>query len=457
MCDRAFCCSLWLLSFWSTSLWAAPAEPNFVIILTDDQSWVGSSLEMIPGQAETGSRYFRTPHIERLAAIGMRFTRGYAPAPFCCPTRRSLVIGQTPARHIYQQDRSSWEQRYRQQLSIPRMLKDCNANYQTAHFGKWDSRFDNVTPEEMGYDVSDGLTGNSTGGGKGSGGPAASDDPKLIFDLTKRAGEFMQQQTAAGNPFFVQVSHYAVHLDIFYRQSTYDEVIDRKKDPRHTLPEFAAMTDDLDVGIGQLMDKIDSLGIRDHTYFFFLSDNGGRETIPGETNTQPRNHPLRDGKGSMYEGGIRVPFIVCGPNVAPAAVCHVPVTGLDFLPTIAELAGYTQTLPETLDGGTLTGVLKNNGVGKVNRHYPYLLFHQAVDRKGQSAIMQDNFKLVKTWKSGQIELFNLADDIGEQNDLATSMPQKANGLHGQLVAFLNQVGAETEQTIKKGDAQSHQD
>ena len=454
MFDRICSCCLLLLALWPTSVWAATASPNFVIILTDDQSWVGSSLEMIPGQPGTRSTYYHTPNIERLATMGMQFTRGYAPAPFCCPTRRSLVIGQTPARHIYQKDQSSWGQKYRQQLSIPQMLKQANANYRTAHLGKWDSRFDNVTPEQMGYDVSDGLTGNSTGGGKGSGGPAASDDPKLIFDLTKRAGEFMHQESAAGNPFFVQISHYAVHLDIFYRQATYDEATKREKDPRHTLPEFAAMTEDMDIGIGQLIDKIGALGIRDHTYIFFLSDNGGRETVPGESNTLPRNHPLRDGKGSMYEGGIRVPFIVCGPQIQPGSLSHVPVTGLDFMPTIAELCGYNKPLPASLDGGSMTAVLQNRGVGKVDRNQPFLLFHQAVGRKGQSAIMRDSFKVVKTWKSGQIELFNLDDDIGEQNNLANSMPEKANELHSQLVGFLNDVGAETNQTMKKGDAQS---
>ncbi len=440
-----------LLFAGALSALAAASSPNFVVILTDDQSWVGSSLEMIPGDSATRSDYFRTPNIERLAAMGMRFTQGYAPAPFCCPTRRSLVIGQTPARHMYQRDQSGWERKYRKQLSIPQMLKAANVKYRTAHFGKWDSRFDNVSPEAMGYDLSDGLTGNNTGGSKGSGGPAAADDPKLIFDLTRRAGEFMQQQSAAGNPFYVQLSHYAVHLDIFYRQATYDEVLTRKKDPRHTVPAFAAMTSDMDVGIGQLIDKLEALGVRDRTYLFFLSDNGGRETMPGDENRLPRNYPLRDGKGSMYEGGIRVPFVICGPDVPAGSVSHVPVTGLDLFPTIAELAGRSEPLPDTLDGGSLTNVLSNNGVGDVQRKNPFLVFHQAVTRKAQSAIIQGDYKLVKLWKNGQVELFNLAQDIGEANNLAAKMPEKRDQLHQQLVAFLDQVAAETKQTQSKGD------
>lgn len=162
-------------------------SPNFVVILTDDQSWVGSSVLMDPGDERTRSDYYRTPHIERLAKMGMRFTQGYSSAPFCCPTRRSLLIGQTPARHIYQKDQENWPKEYRKQLTIPQMLKRANPEYMTAHFGKWDFRFDNVTPEEMGYDVSDGYTGNFTGGAKDTGGPKAVEDPKKLCRIHSTA------------------------------------------------------------------------------------------------------------------------------------------------------------------------------------------------------------------------------------------------------------------------------
>ena len=174
-------------------------SPNSVVILTDYQSWVGSSVLMDPEDPRTRSDYYRTPNIERLVNLGMRFTRGYAPAPLCCPTRRSLLIGQTPARHIYQMDQENWTNNYRQQLSLPRMLKQANPNYRIAHFGKWDSRFDEVSPADVGYDLSDGTTGNGTGGSKGSGGPAAKDDPKLVFGVTQRACDFMERESTAGN------------------------------------------------------------------------------------------------------------------------------------------------------------------------------------------------------------------------------------------------------------------
>lgn len=126
----------------------ADPSPNFVVILTDDQSWVGSSVLMDPNDTRTRSDYYRTPNMERLAEMGMRFTQGYSPAPYCCPTRRSLLIGQTPARHIYQKDQENWPKEYRNQLSLPRMLKQANPAYRTAHLGKWDMRFDEVTPEK---------------------------------------------------------------------------------------------------------------------------------------------------------------------------------------------------------------------------------------------------------------------------------------------------------------------
>lgn len=441
--------SLILLSFVSGAL---AASPNFVVILTDDQSWVGSSLQIKPDDPRTKSDYFKTPNIERLAIMGTSFTQGYAPAPYCCPTRRSILIGQTPARHIYQKDQRSWTSNYQKQLSIPQMLKQANPAYRTAHFGKWDMRFDDVTPEEMGYDVSDGLTGNGTGGGKGSGGPSAQEDPKLIWGITERTGTFMEDQTSAGHPFFVQVSHYAVHLDIFYREESLNEARNWKKGKKHSMPEFAAMTSDVDTGIGLLLDKIHDLGIENETYVFFLSDNGGRTGIPGQDDPEiHRNDPLRDGKGSVYEGGVRVPFIVIGPDIENQGISHVPVTGLDILPTIADLVGYPKPLPKALDGGSLKSVLMNGGRGEVKRNNPFLIFHQAVARSAESSIILGNYKLVKTWDRNRLELFDISKDIGEAKDLSKQIEAKTNELHHLLVNFLEEVGAETRKVGSKAE------
>lgn len=456
--------AMWLVLSAGSRTAAAAAKstkPNFIVILSDDQSWVGTSLRMIPGNPETASDYFRTPNIERLAAQGMVFSNGYAPAPFCCPTRRSLQVSQTPARHEYQADRDGWPAVYRKQLNIPRMLKAADPAYRAAHFGKWDHRYDKVTPAEQGYDVSDGPTGNADGNGLGGaegGGLAGAvgsktgktsvlEDPKLVRSLTERASAFLDEQVRAGRPFYLQVSHYAVHLDIQHSAAAMERTKALTPGKKHNLATFAAMTDDLDAGIGQLMEKIRALGLLENTYIFFLSDNGGRSSLPGNENRGlGLNHPLRGAKSNMYEGGIRVPFIVLGPGVKAGSVSVVPVTGLDFLPTMAELAGYRPALPATVDGGSLIPVLRNAGVGEVKRARPYLIFHQAVDRNAQSALRWGDFKLVKTWKTGKLELFDLANDLGEANDLSTKMPAKTKELDQVLTAFITEVKATTVQT-----------
>lgn len=417
-------------------------RPSFVLLLSDDQSWVGSSVELMGGHPDSRSDYLRTPSLERLARMGMTFSDGYAPAPFCCPTRRSLQVGQTPARHLYQRNQAAWPAAYRRQLTIPRMLKRADPAYRTAHFGKWDHRFDRPSPEQMGYDVSDGNTGNSTGGGKGSGGPAAADDPKLTDHLTRRARAFLGKQAEAGTPFYLQVSFYAVHLDIFYREATLRLVTPWSRGRKHYMPEFAAMTHDMDASVGRILDCLEESGLSDSTYVFFLSDNGGRATLPGAgTPPLPRNHPLRGAKGSMYEGGIRVPFLVAGPGVPAGSRSPVPVTGLDILPTLAELADYPESLPPSVDGGSLRGVLEGDAV--VDRQQPFLIFHQAAGRRPQSAIRLGKFKLVRTWEDARNELFDLSADLGETRSIASEHPATAERLLRTLSGFLSEVGATT--------------
>ena len=182
------------LALFNRSLSAAEPlseTPNFIVILTDDQSWVGSSVQIKPDDPRTRSDYYLTPHMERIARMGMRFTQGYSPAASCCPTRRALQTGQLPARHEYNADRKNWTDTYSEQLNIPRMLKAADDRYVTAHFGKWDHRYDDISPAQQGYDFSDGYTGNGTGGGKGSDGPASTPDPKRINTITDKSLHFI--------------------------------------------------------------------------------------------------------------------------------------------------------------------------------------------------------------------------------------------------------------------------
>ena len=172
--------------------------------------------------------------------------------------------------------------------------------------------------------------------------------------------------------------------------------------------------------------------------------------MPGQPEAKlPRNHPLRNGKGSMYEGGLRVPFIVIGPGVTPGSVSKIPVTGLDILPTIADLAGYEEILPDSLDGGSMTNILFNGGAGDVRRKRPFLLFHHAVQRKPQTALILGQFKLVKTWQDNKLELFDLSKSRSEDNDLSMQLTDKTRELHSYMLAFLEEVNAETRRGSSK--------
>jgi len=437
------------LLFHASTFACAAEKPNFVVIVSDDQSWVGSSVNMIPGDARTRSDYFRTPHLERLARLGMRFTQGYSPAASCCPTRRAIQTGQAPARHEFCADRKGWTETYRRQLNIPRMLKASDARYVTAHFGKWDHRYDGIAPIEQDYDFSDGYTGNFNGGAKGTGGPAATPDPKLIDTITDEALHFITRNHANDRPFYLQVSHYAVHLDIFYNAATLADVQENlSPGQKHNMPQFAAMTADMDAGVGRILDKLVELDLLENTYLIFMADNGGRTSIPkAPKSLVDRNAPLRDGKHSFYEGGIRVPFIVAGPGVKPNSVCTVPVSGVDLLPTFADLADYPERLPDNIDGGSLCQLLQNEGERKIERQNPFLVFHQAVDRTPISAIRVGNYKLVKTWKKGRLELFDLSNDLSEVNDLSDQMLEKTRELHSLLTDYLEKVGADVPRSM----------
>ncbi|MDA8562907.1 sulfatase [Mariniblastus sp.] len=417
-----------------------PESPNFILILSDDQSWKGTSVRMDPSIPQSKSDYYKTPNLERLFDQGVRFTQGYAPAPICCPTRRSLQIGQDTVRHMYQKDQPGWTDYYKQQPSIPQSLKAINSNYRAAHFGKWDMRFDNITPKTVGYDESDGNTTNTEGGPKNSKAPPVTEDPKLIGHVTQRAEDFMRRCKDDDKPFYLQVSHYAVHLKVFYRQETLDEVESRKIGKIHRDPAFAAMTEDMDAGIGKLLSTVKELGLEDNTYIIFMSDNGGRTSI-SKVKAPDQNKPLRDGKHSMYEGGLRVPFTISGPGIKAGTVSHVPVSGIDLLPTMTDLAGK-KLEHENLDGGSLKPLLIENAT-EVKRSKDFLVFHKAVTREPHSAIRLGKYKLVKSWDEDKVELFDLSKDLEESKDLSKRKPEKTEELHNLLVNYLEQVNATT--------------
>jgi len=427
-------------------------KPNFILILTDDQGWTSSSQLMDNNIPNSKSDYYETPNIDRLAARGMRFTNGYAPCALSCPSRRSILYGQTPARQGDINFKENYNPETKNHLTIPLLLKSIDPGYKTAHYGKWDLRAD-IFPEDVGYDESDGNTGNRNGDVSSDKNTKfanfyLNDDPKRIETLTARALNFMKRQVKSGNPFYLQISHYATHVDIQTTEETFNKYLQKKKGEIHSNPGWAGMLENLDSGIGKILDMIDQLGIGDHTYLILMSDNGGVEFIPPVKNkfdhpsafsAHTLNYPLRGGKWTLYEGGIRVPFIVIGPGIKAGSQCDVPVTGWDLLPTFAELAGNKSPLPDDIDGTSIVPLLEKGSEGKLERKND-LVFHYF--NKPHSAIRVGDYKLIKFWDSKKIELYNLKDDVGELNDLSQKEPDKTRELESRLMTYLKKVHAE---------------
>jgi arylsulfatase A-like enzyme len=422
---------------------ATAVPPNIILILTDDQGWSMMSSRMHPDIPESATAGLHTPAMDRLAREGMRFTSGYSPGPLCTPTRRSIQNGMTPARQRGTEFKSEWVPAAH--LTMARALKQADPTYVCAHFGKWGEDMIS-SPEQCGYDASDGMTTNGTGGaGSDRFADAVQEDPKLITTLTRRATDFMAAQAKAQRPFYLQLSHYAVHRQVQASKATNDKYLAQGKPTRQFTPTFAAMMEDLNTGLTQLLDEVDRLGIAGSTYIVFTADNGGNQTYEGTDASLPlNNHPLRMGKQSLYEGGIRVPFIVRGPGVKPGSVSHEPVAGFDLLPTFYDLAGGKTPLPLDIDGGSFRAPLEHAGEGRVQRSLPGLVFHRPHHAPlPLSTLRIGDLKLVVNWKTGDKALFDLSKDIGEANNLATMMPEKTSELFETLSAYLKSVNAET--------------
>jgi arylsulfatase A-like enzyme len=287
-----------------------------------------------------------------------------------------------------------------------------------------------VSPGEHGFDEHDGPIGNE--------GPENPVGPKDVFGLNERAMAFIEKQAKDNNPFYVQLSHWAVHGPFESSEESEKKFAAIQKGKVHSDPVYAGMTYDFDVSIGTLLEKLDELKLRENTYVIFMSDNGA----PAGPRSGDSNAPLRAGKSTLYEGGIRVPLIVRGPGIEAGSKSDVLVTGCDLYPTLAQLAGIRGI--NQVDGQSLVGLLR--GGQRFNRRNA-LLFHfphygRAETAHPQSAIFKDNFKLVKDLATGEIELFDLDKDIGEANDLNKKMPEKASELVKLMEQRLSQVGAQ---------------
>ena len=414
----------------SLSTATAASAPNFVVILGEGAGWTSSSVQMDDRNPASKGTSVKTPNIERLASAGMRFSDGYAASPRCTPSRAALFTGRSPAAlHMTfvgvgpRRDEAALARVLaphavlelpEAETTIGELLK--RAGYAAAHFGKW--HVGRVHPSKHGFDESDGATNN--------GGPddVASPNPKQALAMTAKGIDFMTRQAKAGRPFYLQVSHYP---------NQEEKGAGRQGAPNANADEKMGITDKT---LGQILDAIERLGLQPNTYVLYTTDHG----TPG------RNAPLTGGKGTVSEGGLRVPFIVAGPGVKASACSHVRVSATDVLPTFAELAGVKEPLPKGIEGGSFASVLKGGGQGGVHRpreefvvHFP----HYDKDAIGPaSALYLGDLKLLRIYETGERRLYDIAKDIAERDDLAKSQPQKATELDQRLTDYLKAVNAQ---------------
>ena len=423
-------------------------SPNFIFILVDDQGWNGTSVQMMNTEPLSKSDYHSTPNLEKLASRGIRFSNAYASAPVCAPSRYSIQFGKTPARMSFiRVGMSSSHINHKELVSIPKALKKINKEYVAAHFGKWGI---GSIPETLGYDYSDGPTKNKDGGfvnDRTQWNHVSVEDPKNIFSITQKAVVFMEKNTIEKKPFYLQISHYAVHASIQSKKETFLNQAKKPLGAQHINPGFAAMTEDLDKGLGIILDKISQLGIQDNTYVIYMSDNGSVPNIPGAKKyTKSYNYPLKRGKWDALEGGLRVPLVIAGPGIEFGNESQVPVSGSDILPTIKDLAGKSNFKLNEIDGGSFKSILLDPSKLKVKREVDGIFFHVPYKngialKRPHSAVRKGDFKLVKFQDNGDLFLYNLTIDKKESQNLVYHNPKKAKELEKLLMNYLKEVHA----------------
>jgi len=439
-------------------------KPNFVFILVDDLGW--SDIGCF------GSDLHQTPNIDQFALQGMRFTDAYAAAPVCTPTRASIMTGKYPARlgmTIWYEASANPPQNRKlippvakgnlphEEVTIAEVLKQ--AGYLTAHVGKWHLGDAAHYPETQGFDINIGGTfwGAPTTffypyRGTGTFGKEFRYVPHLEFGkegeylpdrLTEEALRVLEK--AKGKPFFLYLCYHIVHTPIEGKPELVAHYRKRlKPEMHHQNCEYAAMVHSLDENVGRVLAKIDELGIGERTIVFFFSDNGGYiNQYKGKTVTN--NYPLRSGKGSLYEGGVRVPMIIRWPGVAKSgSVCSEPVSSIDFYPTILDITALQgdQRHNANIDGLSLVPLLRNPGAklkrGALYWHYP----HYYPTTSPVSSIRQNGWKLIEYLEDSRLELYNLREDISEKNNLVEKASDRAEQLRKRLEAWRKAVGAQ---------------
>ncbi|HEV3344709.1 MAG TPA: sulfatase [Pirellulales bacterium] len=429
-------------------------RPNIVLIVVDDLGWADLHCY--------GSRFHRTPHLDRLAQGGRRFTQAYAACPVCSPTRAALMTGKHPARlHL-----TDWlpgrpdmpSQRLlraelRQQLpleevTIAEALHE--AGYATAHVGKWHLGGEGFEPTRQGFDLN--VAGDERGspasyfapfvkGGRVMPGLAEAPAGEYLSDrLTDEALKFIDSRHSG--PFFLYLPHYAVHIPLAAKadlQAGYP-AWDGTPHGRQENPTYAAMLESVDQGVGRILDKLREHEIEDRTIVMFTSDNGGLATREGPNTPATSNSPLREGKGWLYEGGLRVPLIVSWPGRIAAGVEDTPVWSGDVPVTALSLCGLK--FPQPVDGEDLASLL-TEGKPLTPRplywHYPH--YANQGSRPG-GAVRDGDWKLIEFYDTSRRELFHVTRDVGEATNLAEEQPDKTARLAAMLADWRKAVDAQ---------------
>ena len=456
--------SIFLVLLACVVLPAQQSQPNIVFILADDLGWADTAVY--------GADLHQTPNIDRLATQGVHFTNAYAASPVCSPTRASIMTGKYPARlHM-----TIWHEASKRpplnrkvippvtvgslphrEVTIAEVLH--NAGYLTAHVGKWHLGTAGFYPQTQGFDYNIGGTfwgAPQTFFYPYRGSKHFGAEPRYVPHLEGgEPGEYLTDRLTSealkilddteGKPFFLHLAYHSVHTPIEGKPSVaarYEQRI--KKGMHHQNAHYAAMVESLDENVGRVLAKLDQLGVADHTIVIFTSDNGGYIN-PFEGRVVTSNHPLRSGKGSLYEGGVRVPAIVRWPGVAPnGAVCDEPIITTDYYRTILALTGLSgdRAHNRDVDGLSLVPLLKDPrsrlGREALFFHYP----HYYATTSPVSSVRMRDWKLMEYYEDGSPELYNLADDPGEQHNLAATNPAKAEELRDRLQAWLRSVKAQ---------------
>ena len=415
-------------------------KPNIILIVADDLGW--SDLSYM------GSEYYETPNIDKLSKSGMTFYNGYASSANCAPSRATMLSGKYHTEHgiytVRNSDRGSRKTRKIIPIEtkttldldffvIPEMLKE--VGYTNGHFGKWHLGDVGFHPEQSGFDVN--IGGNRHGGPGGYfapyPNPELENEPKGEY-LTDRIGDevvkFIDQNKE--NNFFAYVPFFSVHTPIQSKPDYQKKYSNKESNEYHNRPDYAGMIQSLDENIGKILDKIDTLNLSENTLIIFTSDNGGIRAISNQ-------YPLRAGKGSYYEGGIKVPMIFSWKGKIEAETdSYERISNLDFYPTIKNLVGYKDSID--LDGEDLTPIFKGEKLKKreLYFHFPIYLEPYRVQldsgtdplfrtRPG-TVIIKDNWKLHHYYEDNKFELYDLEKDISESKNLVEINKEKKTEL-----------------------------